>query len=136
MQHKENKSYVKNITDQAYSGLRTDNHSLICCRKMGSQDINCLESPGTRSLPALPRIFLTLEKELYFILNTLGTQAKFPIPRPQVVIGSAKYVHEIEKELCHSLYMSSSWKYLMHKGNLPYNSLFSLSLSLSHCFIY
>ena len=74
MLYKENRPYLKNITAQAYSGLRTDNHSPIWWKEMGSQVGKCPEGPDLRPLPALPSIFLALEKEFYFILNKLWPQ--------------------------------------------------------------
>lgn len=43
MLQKENLPYLKNITDQAYGGLRTDNHSPIWQKELGSGDIKCPE---------------------------------------------------------------------------------------------
>jgi hypothetical protein len=40
-------------------------------KELGSEDINCHEGLGPRPLPALPRTFLALEREIYLILNTL-----------------------------------------------------------------
>jgi hypothetical protein len=40
-------------------------------KELGSEDIYCHEGLGPRPLPALPRTFLALERELYLILNTL-----------------------------------------------------------------
>ena len=98
----------KNVTAQAYSGLRSDNHSPLWWTELGSEDIRCPEGPGPSLLPALPSIFLALQEELHFITNTLGPQEKVPRPRPQAVIGSAKYVPGFEKELCHSPSMRAS----------------------------
>ena len=81
MWHKENIPYLRNITDQPSSGLRTDNYSTIWWKETGSEDIKYRESLGPRPLPALSRKYRDLEKDLYFILNILWPQEKLPRAR-------------------------------------------------------
>ena len=74
MLQKEKRPYLRNISDQAYSGLRTDKLSPLWWTDLGYEDTKCHEGPGPRPPPALPSIFLALEKELHYIINTLGPQ--------------------------------------------------------------
>ena len=64
--------------------------------RFGFLSCKCPEGPGPRPLPALPSIFVALEKDLYFILNILGSKENLPRPRHQGVIISAKYVPGFE----------------------------------------
>ena len=134
MLHKDCRPYFENITPQACSIHRTDNHSPIWWTELGSQVVKCSEGPGPRPLPAFTRIFLALDKDPYFILNTLEPQEKLPRPRPQTVIDSAKFVSGCDKELCHSPYMRASWKVLLKESSPPFKNLsVCLSVCLSLC---
>ena len=105
--------FLKNISDQTSSGLGTDNHSPIWWEVVLSEsDSTPPKGPGPRPLPALPSVFLILEKALVLSLYP-GPQGKLPrtqLSRPQAVTGSAKHVPGFQKELCPAPDMGTSGK--------------------------
>jgi hypothetical protein len=54
-----NTGYIRNITEQANSGLGTNNHSPTWWQELGSQDLTqpLPTGPGCRPLPAFPSIY-------------------------------------------------------------------------------
>lgn len=65
---KGNIGYLKNILDQAHSGLLTNTLGHLWSEVLDSQYLMFPQSPGSRALLDFPRIFLVLGKELHSFL--------------------------------------------------------------------
>ena len=132
--YKRNTEYLKNIPDQAHTGLGTDNHSRMWQEELGSQGLKQAipegpggpEGPGPRPPPALPSTILALEKELYFILSTSGPQVKPLSLSPRLSLAL-----ETEKGLGHSPFMKASQKASLDQASPQHSSGFPFQLSPS-----
>lgn len=81
---------ISRTSETRHSGLETGNHTPLVWEELDSQDprLKLPQNPGLRPLPALPNVFLIVEKEPILLLHTFGSQGKLWI-RPTL---STKYL--------------------------------------------